>query len=389
MATCFAGPADADLRSPQLAGRRQARATVARADRATAALAEAQGTVRRPGEDGRHRGSAARRHDGATRPPPPALGAVRRRPGRGRPDPGAPDRRRGRSSGRRLHRDRGDPGVWRPRVHSLRDDDGRTRCPPPMATTTARPTSSSLRAERWSTSTGPTSRPATASPKPDGDAGGNAKTDVYLADIGTGTLRLLHHPTTRSAAHDVWAYCVLDNDYSTSSSRPTRPLENLQVTAAHEYFHAVQFGYDADEDGWFMEATATWAEDELYDAVDDNVAYLPHGQLGNRDSPLDVFVGSTVRQLDLLPLPDRALAHLAGGLPTLVRTMWRQGRRGGRRARTSTPSRPSRARWPPEASASPRRSPSSSRGQPVRAEVLRRGAPSAYPQARASADAAR
>ena len=32
------------------------------------------------------------------------------------------------------------------------------------------------------------------------------------------------------------------------------PLENLQVTVAHEYYHATQFAYDFADDGWAMEA---------------------------------------------------------------------------------------------------------------------------------------
>jgi len=60
---------------------------------------------------------------------------------------------------------------------------------------------------------------------------------------------------------------------------------------AHEYFHAVQYAYDANEASWFLEATATWAEDELYDAVNDNWNYLPFGQMGEPRIPLNVFTG--------------------------------------------------------------------------------------------------
>ena len=52
------------------------------------------------------------------------------------------------------------------------------------------------------------------------------------------------------------------------------PKENLQVTAAHEFFHSVQYSYDVREDAWIMEATAAWAEDEIYPKVNDNIQYL-------------------------------------------------------------------------------------------------------------------
>ena len=41
-----------------------------------------------------------------------------------------------------------------------------------------------------------------------------------------------------------------------------------------------------------MEATATWAEDELYDDVDDNRQYLPPASSAGPYLPLDLF-GST------------------------------------------------------------------------------------------------
>lgn len=164
-------------------------------------------------------------------------------------------------------------------------------------------------------------------PKPDGARGGDAKTDIYLANVGDDSL--YGYCTSDDPAvppqYDIWAYCVLDNDYSTSEFPTNTPSENLQVTAAHEYFHAVQFGYDASEDAWFMEATATWAEDELFDGVDDNVAYLPAGQLGNPYNPLDVFSGSIHygNWIFLRYLTERFPTE-AGTLPVLVRTMWRK-----------------------------------------------------------------
>ena len=103
--------------------------------------------------------------------------------------------------------------------------------------------------------------------------------DIYLGNIGPGPLRLLHHrPAPERAGHVGVLRArqrLRDCEFPTNT-----PLENMQVTAAHEYFHAVQFAYDFFEDGWFMEATATWAEDELYDDVNDNVQYLPIGPLG-------------------------------------------------------------------------------------------------------------
>jgi hypothetical protein len=48
-----------------------------------------------------------------------------------------------------------------------------------------------------------------------------------------------------------------------------------QVTAAHEFFHAIQFYYDCTEEIWWMETTAVYMEDEVYPDVNDNYQYLP------------------------------------------------------------------------------------------------------------------
>ena len=63
----------------------------------------------------------------------------------------------------------------------------------------------------------------------------------------------------------------------------------MQVTAAHEYFHAVQYAYDYSEDGWVIESTATWVEDEMFDDVNDNRNYLSNGPLGAPYNPIDTY----------------------------------------------------------------------------------------------------
>ena len=167
-------------------------------------------------------------------------------------------------------------------------------------------------------------------PKPDGTAGGNAKTDIYLADVGNDSL---YGFCTSDMANppgggpwDAWAYCVLDNDYDPDQFPTNTPLENLQVTAAHEYFHAVQFAYDILEDAWLMEATATWAEDELYDDVDDNLQYLSESPLKKPGQPLDTFndAGAQYGTWIFFRFLTENVTAEEGGLPTLVRDIWRR-----------------------------------------------------------------
>jgi hypothetical protein len=125
-------------------------------------------------------------------------------------------------------------------------------------------------------------------PATDGTRGGSAQFDVYLSQLASDGLYGFCAPEQKVAGQKFLysGYCVLDNDFV---EFPRGPLPSLQVTAAHEFFHAIQFAYDATEDRWFMEATATWAEERYADDIDDNRQYLKHGQLGRPRHPLDEF----------------------------------------------------------------------------------------------------
>jgi len=117
-------------------------------------------------------------------------------------------------------------------------------------------------------------------PKSDGrNGGGNGKTDIYLSQIG-GELFGYAAPDRGQASREhriprrLHGYLVLDNDYSPFEFPGTNPTQDLQVTLAHEYNHILQFGYDAFQDPWFAESTATWMEDEVYNGIDDYLRYV-------------------------------------------------------------------------------------------------------------------
>jgi hypothetical protein len=98
--------------------------------------------------------------------------------------------------------------------------------------------------------------------------GGSALLDVYLVDIGDENglygYCVADDPNTDPSSgyeyYDLSGYCVLDDDYSSAQYPYANPMNPLRVTAAHEFFHAVQFAYDWLEDAWLMEGTATWIE---------------------------------------------------------------------------------------------------------------------------------
>lgn len=127
-------------------------------------------------------------------------------------------------------------------------------------------------------------------PVNDKKRGGNGKLDIYLKELGSRGLYGYCTPERKVRNHKWLAsgYCVLDNDFA-EAQYGAPPLHSLRVTAAHEFFHAVQFGYDYGEDAWFMEATATWMEERFADDINDNRQYLPYGQVGSPGQPLDTF----------------------------------------------------------------------------------------------------
>ena len=113
--------------------------------------------------------------------------------------------------------------------------------------------------------------------KSDGNAGGNDLVDVYLANIGPDGLfgYAAVDPGQRGRSRS--AYLVLDNDYAEPAFADrgyTGSLAPLQVTAAHEYNHVLQYNYDTFMDSWSLEATATWMEDKVYDDINDYRQYL-------------------------------------------------------------------------------------------------------------------
>ncbi|RHW26796.1 hypothetical protein D0Z08_11355 [Nocardioides immobilis] len=127
-------------------------------------------------------------------------------------------------------------------------------------------------------------------PPSDGRRGGDDRFDVYLADLGDRGLFGYCTPErrVRGERRAASSYCVLDDDFSRQQFG-ARPIESLRVTAAHEFFHAIQFGYDFREDPWLLESTATWIEEAFADRVDDNRRYLRFGTVRRPGIALDDF----------------------------------------------------------------------------------------------------
>jgi hypothetical protein len=124
--------------------------------------------------------------------------------------------------------------------------------------------------------------------------GGNGRTDIYLADLGGDRVALFGYCTTDDPQafspsypfSDASAYCVVDEDFENFGSSQT-PEEFRDITAAHEYFHAIQFAYDWLEDLWLMEGTAMLMEGQFRPGVEDRILYLGDSVLTSPATPVD------------------------------------------------------------------------------------------------------
>lgn len=162
------------------------------------------------------------------------------------------------------------------------------------------------------------------------------KVDVYLADLGNAGVYGYCGTDRAITSHAAYAaYCVLDNNYSRSEyGTATSATDLLKVTAAHEFFHAVQFAYDALEDLWFMEATATWVEDEVFDNINDNRFYLRYGPMGRPgQSMTTVNAASEYGAWSFFRFLTEKYPYSRAGLPVLVRKMWEAAAAGGPKSR--------------------------------------------------------
>jgi hypothetical protein len=156
---------------------------------------------------------------------------------------------------------------------------------------------------------------------------------VRIDDLGSGLYGFVspqgtyagfvgNNPATAWDDADAYASCmVLNRDYS---GFPSTPQASLDSTTAHEFNHSIQFGYGAlaganVPDDVFVEGGATWMEDEVHDAADDNRFYLwPvfRDSMGDYDnSPYPYWI--TFRGMT-----ERYGAGSAGGAEQVMQDFW-------------------------------------------------------------------
>jgi hypothetical protein len=113
--------------------------------------------------------------------------------------------------------------------------------------------------------------------------GGDGRFDVYLVDFaGSADGQFVREQCTNGTCQ---GYMVQENDFK-GYSYPSVTVGN-RVLASHEFFHAVQAAYSADQDSVVTEGTAVWAEIQFDPSNGFDLAGFSGGYLGMADHSID------------------------------------------------------------------------------------------------------
>ncbi|MCS7004626.1 MAG: T9SS type A sorting domain-containing protein [Cytophagales bacterium] len=131
-----------------------------------------------------------------------------------------------------------------------------------------------------------------ARPPSDGSAGGSSSYDVYVINIETHLNRegnrsiyglcipeqtIGDNPfTTAREIKSTTSWMAMQNTYSWVRNSRLSTNDLIRVTATHEFFHAIQFGYSSQNqnDLYFIEGTAVAIEEQLFPTIEDYFQYL-------------------------------------------------------------------------------------------------------------------
>ncbi len=108
--------------------------------------------------------------------------------------------------------------------------------------------------------------------------------DIYMTNLGPLFYGITYPDTLviGQTSRQLTSWIEISSDYTQLPGYSARPFDAMAVTIAHEFFHAIQWTYDADEAEyrggvfypWFHEISSTWMEDMVFTRVNDYYAYL-------------------------------------------------------------------------------------------------------------------
>ncbi|MCH7878771.1 MAG: hypothetical protein IH914_05610 [candidate division Zixibacteria bacterium] len=114
-------------------------------------------------------------------------------------------------------------------------------------------------------------------PPVDDGRGGDDRYDIYFQNINA--FGFTQSETAGPAAwNDFSSYIVCHNTFQgfpPNDDPEGDAIGTAKASLAHEIFHAVQFGYDKADEFWFMESSAGWMEEIVFDETNDNYNVLP------------------------------------------------------------------------------------------------------------------
>ena len=119
-----------------------------------------------------------------------------------------------------------------------------------------------------------------------GDNGGDDRFDVYLIDFARQSDGAFGADACLQSNSDACAgHIVQENDFA-GYSYPSLEIAT-RTLASHEFFHAIQAGYDHDQDVVISEGTAVWAS-AMYDADLGDLEGFIYGYLEDPSRSIDV-----------------------------------------------------------------------------------------------------
>src|SRR4051794_5987540 len=136
-------------------------------------------------------------------------------------------------------------------------------------------------------------------PAPDAGLGGGDKTDIYIEDLFSNEkvfgYTAIDPGQVRDPSVPHRGYMVMDKDYTRyGDGSAASGAAAEQVTAAHEYNHVLQNGYDYLEDTWMFESTAVYMEEKAYPDNNDYLHYVD-AWVANPKQPLTTFSAANLK----------------------------------------------------------------------------------------------
>jgi len=132
------------------------------------------------------------------------------------------------------------------------------------------------------------------------DADNDGIYDIYLSKRPDGQYGV-NYPSSEGGS-----FMLIDNDYSGFTCGPClvepTAIELMQITVAHEFFHAVQRTYvasTATSDLYFWELSSTWFEDVAFPSVSDYLNWAHYDYLVDPEQDISSYVPLTGYSLAL------------------------------------------------------------------------------------------